>query len=74
MVRKIFIMICAVTELGCYVPPSSSGVTKVVSLQEDKNVKCCFIVNNLDTGLKDYDCHDLRQSECSSLNLKGKNK
>ena len=56
---------------GCYVHYPSIGVpgnrVGATNWQGEKKQRCCYIVHNLNTGPKEYDCQELYPSDCSSL-------
>ena len=67
---KVFVLIIAVSFPGCYVPYPSVGIgdrVRVNSWRGETKQRCCYIVHNIDTGLKDYDCRDMYPSECREL-------
>lgn len=69
--KYLYIFICAIFISGCYVHYPTIGVPggriKVTSWRGEEKQRCCYIVRNIDTGLKDYDCQDMYPSECKSL-------
>ena len=65
------VFISAILLSGCYVRYPSIGYpgdrVRVTSWKGETKIRCCYIVHNIDTGLKDYDCQDMYPSECKSL-------
>ena len=66
----IFLVIACLFS-GCYVHYPSVGYpgdrVRVTSWRGETKIRCCYIVHNIDTCLKDYDCQDMYPSECKSL-------
>ena len=69
--KKLVILSIALMMSGCYVHYPSIGVpgdrVKETSWRGESKVRCCYIVHNIDTGLKDYDCQEMYPSECADL-------
>jgi hypothetical protein len=69
---KAFTLVIACAMLaGCYAHYPSIGVpggrARATSWRGEVKVRCCYVVRNIDTDLKEYDCQDLYPSECKSL-------
>lgn len=69
--KILFIALSMIVLGGCYVHHPSVGVPgdrlRSTNWKGERPVRCCYIVHNIDTGLKDYDCRALYPSECAAL-------
>ena len=74
--KKLVMLSIALMLSGCYVHYPSIGVpgnrVKVTSWRGETKVRCCYIVHNIDTGLKDYDCQEMYPSDCTALQRRGR--
>lgn len=56
---------------GCYVRYPSVGVTadrvRPTNWKGERPIRCCYVVHNIDTGLKDYDCQIMDRTDCAVL-------
>lgn len=68
---RVLFFISALFLSGCHVHHPSIGYpgdrVRVTSWRGETKVQCCYVVHNIDTGLKDYDCQEMYPSECKSL-------
>ena len=72
MFKQACILISSVLLLGCYASSTNAGAVKEhrqeTTQEVDEVVRCCFVIRDLDTGLKDYDCQDMKLSVCKEIN------
>lgn len=71
MFKQTCILISSLLLLGCYASSTNAGAVKEhkqeATQKVEEVVRCCFVIRDLDTGLKDYDCEDMSFLECRTL-------
>ena len=72
--KKLVMLTAALILSGCYVRYPSIGVpgdrVRTTNWRGETKQRCCYVVHNIDTGLKDYDCQEMYPSDCKSLHSK----
>ena len=70
-VKILFIAFSFLILSGCYVRYPEVGVpsdrVRPTNWKGERPIRCCYVVHNIDTGLKDYDCQTMYPSECRAL-------
>ena len=69
--KKLVMLTIIFMMSGCYVRYPSIGYpgdrVRVTSWRGETKQRCCYIVHNIDTGMKKYDCQEMYPSDCADL-------